>query len=89
MLSLRPVETVGTKKKQIVVLVCEFLREAMKRFLREHQTGDIFEFITSTVIQSRFVLVSTNLPTYVYIIPFIFCLVTLQIPDSEQNCVLL
>jgi len=41
--------SVGTTTKKWWCL-CEFLREAMKRFLREHQTGDIFEFITSTVV---------------------------------------
>lgn len=55
----------GTKqKRKKLVLVCEFLREAMKRFLREHRTGDIFEF-TSTVIQSRFVQICQQL----YIFP--------------------
>lgn len=56
--------SVGTTKTWCL---CEFLREAMKRFLREHRTGDIFEFITSTVIQSRFILVCQQM----YIFPII------------------
>lgn len=60
--------SVGTTKTWCL---CEFLREAMKRFLREHRTGDIFEFITSTVIQSRFILVCQQMYTYSQLFYFI------------------
>lgn len=73
--------SVGTTKK--VVLVCEFLREAMKRFLREHRTGDIFEFITSTVIQSRFILVCQQM----YIFPIILlCLLDVNPRFRTKLC---
>lgn len=71
--------SVGTSKK--AVLVCEFLREAMTRFLREHRTGDIFEFITSTVIQSRFILVCQQM----YIFTF-FCLVDVNPRFRTKLC---
>lgn len=52
--------------------MCEFLREAMKRFLREHQTGDIFEFITSTVILIAFCTRSHKLANKCIYIPIYF-----------------
>lgn len=58
--------SVGTMTKWC--LCVNFLERLWNVFSGNIKTGDIFEFITSTVIQSRFIiLVSTSLPTNVYI----------------------